>query len=242
MKYLKQISIAFGMLMFIQSNFSNAAVYSELNDGAFSKDLANMTTLQFDPDSNLVSGAADNGLQYDPNFGYGADFFRFTLGEGETLTAINLINYTPFDASSFDDPSGFFGIGDLANGTPRNSNNIFGLDPGDENTSLINASLFTTDNLGPLGGPHYNLLNSDSRTDVDEAGDPLTFLQDFTGDLTLGPGSYWVWLSELTGSFTYELEFVIDSENVVATPIPASVFLLAGPLGFLMRFRKKISQ
>lgn len=228
MKYeLKKYCVAV-LIMFFLSNTAQALIYSEADDGRFSNDPSLMTTISFDPGSNTVTGLADNDFQG------GADFFSFTLNQGETLTAINLLEYKPFTLG-FETPSSFFGIGDFSN-APRRSNGIAGLDPGDENTSLFNASLFTADSLRPKGEPQFNLLDLANRTNVDEANAELTFLDGFTG--TLGPGTYWVWLSEHEGEFGYELEFLIDS-NVVATPIPASVFLLAGPLGLLLRHRKK---
>ncbi len=229
MKYLNKFSIA--LIGIFTSFSSHALVYDETLDGPLSNDPTSISTIQFDAGSNSVSGLVDNFT-----FG-GGDFFSFTLREGETLTAVNLLNYSPF-TFDFATPSGFFGIGDFTN-APRLSNNIAGLDPGDENTELFNASLFTQNDLGPIQGPHFNLLDLASRTSQDEEGAALEFISGFSG--ILGPGSYWVWLSETSGEFTYELEFLIDAENVVATPIPASVLLLLGPLGFVLRSKKSTS-
>lgn len=227
MKYTYTLTIA--CLGLIISFSSQALVYDETLDGPISNDPTAMSTIQFDAGSNSVSGLVDNF-----SFG-GGDFFSFTLREGETLNAINLVNYSPF-TFDFATPSGFFGIGDFTN-APRLTNNVAGLDPADQNTELFNASLFTQNDLGQIGGPQFNLLDLANRTSQDEEGAALEFISGFSG--ALGPGSYWVWLSETSGEFTYELEFLIDAENVVATPIPASALLLLGPLGFVLRSKKK---
>ncbi len=214
------------------STSAQALMYTEIDNGRFSNDPSSMTTITFDVGANTVTGAADNGLQGD------ADFFSFTLQPGETLTAINLLSVDIFSAfGGFGEPTSFFGIGDLSRGTPSYSNSTNGLDPGDNNTSLFTASLFGASNVGPLGGAQYNLLDAVNRTLIDEENASLTFIPGFND--VLGPGSYWVWLSETEGSLAYQLEFIIDSANVQPMPLPATFLLLAGPLGLLMKFRKK---
>ena len=158
---------------------SAAVVYDETVSGDLSNSGLSPTPIAFALGSNTVTGTTG----HDSTGAIDRDYFTFTIGAGQALTAINVLQGTQTIGLSF-----------------------FGIQSGSQVTLATNSATAA----GLLGWTHYDA--SDVGTNIlDDIGIAGNGSPGFTGPL--GAGTYSVWLQEISpgGAVPYGFDFVVVS-------------------------------
>lgn len=183
---------------------AGAVAYDESVSGDLSDDGLNPTPLTFTIGDNSVSGTTGRDAAGVPD----RDYFTFTIGADERLTALELLPGTETLGFSF-----------------------IGLEAGNQITLPTNAMTAA----GLLGWTHYDMgdVGSDILDDMSIAANGSS---GFTRPL--GPGSYAIWLQEISpgGAVPYGFNFVVAE---VPEPSAWAMFLAGfGLLGLAFRGKR----
>lgn len=186
---------------------SAAVVYDEATSPDLSDDGLTPTPLVFGVGSNEVRGATG----HDSTGAIDRDYFTFTIGANQTLTAINILTGTETIGASF-----------------------IGLQSGNQ----VTLPFFPANNsaAGLLGWYHYT--SADIGTDIL---DNMSIAANGSSGFTrpLGAGTYSIWVQEISpgGAIPYRFEFVVG--NVPEPSTWATMLLGFGLIGGALRLRRR---
>ena len=154
--------------------------------------------------SNIIQGSSG----HDSAGAIDRDYFTFTLGANQALTAIDILQGTQTLGFSF-----------------------IGIQAGNQ----VTLPFFPADATGLLGWYHYS--SADIGTDIlDNMSVPTDGSSGFAG--TLGPGTYSVWVQEISpgGAVPYSFDFVVAQ---VPEPATWAMMLVGfGAIGLCFRRRR----
>jgi PEP-CTERM motif len=182
-------------------------VYNESVSGDLSNNGLAPTPIAFVNGDNIVTGTTG----HDVTGAIDRDYFTFTIGADQNLTAINILLGTQTIGASF-----------------------IGLQAG----SQVTLPVFPANATGLLGWAHYT--GAEVGTDIlDNMSVSTNGASGFS--TPLGPGTYSVWLQEISpgGAVPYSFDFVVSQ-----VPEPSSwAMLLAGfaVLGLAFRRRRRLA-
>ncbi len=190
------------LLLGLGTTASAATIWNEAVDGDLSTDPTSPTALTFGVGSNSIIGSMSAPQDI-------RDYITFTIGAGQQLSAIVLLQYEDLDV-----------------GGPGNRG-FHAINEGD--TSFIPSGSTVGDFLG---GDHLDPLAPGTDVLAILATAPLAG----TGfDAPLGPGTYSYLVQQTGPQLTgYTLDFV-----VTAIPVPAALPLMVGALGALGFVRRR---
>ena len=200
-------SIGAAALLAVSSPATAAIAWDE----SISGDLADVgtaaTPVTFTVGSNIVQGASG----HDQTGAIDRDYFTFTLAPDEYLSAITILPGTQTLGKSF-----------------------LGLQSG----SQVTLPFFPADATGLLGWVHYNSTHIGTDVLDDMSVSNLATPGGASGFSTpLGPGTYAVWLQEISpgGAVPYALDFAVGQ-----VPEPSTWAMMLAGFGLLgLAFRRK---
>jgi hypothetical protein len=189
----------------VSSPVEGAVVYDEAISGDLSNDGLAPTSIAFGVGDNIVQGTTG----HDQAGAIDRDYFTFTIGQNQTLTAIDVLNGTTV--------LGLF--------------SFIGLQSGSQVTLPTDAATAA----GLLGWTHYD--SGDVGTDIlDDMSVAVNGSSGFTRPL--GPGNYSIWLQEISpgSSVPFGFNFVVGQ---VPEPSSWAMMLAGfGLIGLTLRRRR----